>query len=265
MTYISSLEIPAGRYGLGQVVRAELTKIASLRSTLWTLIVTVVGTLGVTVLATSSVAHQHNHNFYQGFDPTNQALTGLALATLAIGVFGVLAVTGEYGTGTIRSSLAAAPRRPLLLVGKILVVGAIALVVGEVLIFAAFWLGQAVLSAGGAPTAALDQPGVLRAVTLSGACLALLGLLGLGLGVIIRHTAGAMAAFVAVTFLVPVLLQQVPGTPSRFTPLGILANSVSAVRHQEGQVSAPVGFLLMILYCVVVLGIGAACIARRDA
>jgi ABC-2 type transport system permease protein len=264
VTYVTSLEMPTGRYGLRNVVRSELTKIASLRSTIWTLLVTAVGTLAVTILATNSVSH-HNHAWYQGFDPTNQALTGLALGTLAIGVFGVLAVSGEYGTGTIRSSLSAAPRRPLLLLGKALVVGGIALAVGEVLVFASFWIGQAVLSAGGAPTATLSQAGVLRAVALSGAFLSLLGLMGLGLGVIIRHTAGAMAAFVGITFLLPVLLQRIPGTPSRYTPVGILANSVSAVMPQSNQLSAPTGFLLMILYCTVILGLGAVLIARRDA
>jgi hypothetical protein len=263
MTYTTALAMPTGRYGLSQVVRSELTKIRTLRSTFWTLLVTVVGTLAVTVLSTSSVHHGHGSN--PGFDPTNQALTGLALGTLAIGVFGVLVATGEYGTGTIRASLSAAPRRPLLLLGKVIVVGAIALALGEALIFAAFWLGQAVLAGGGAPSTTLSHPGVLRAVSLSGAFLALLGLLALGLGVIIRHTAGAIAAYVGITFLIPVLVQHIPGTPSRFTPVGILANSVSAVVPQSGQVSAPVGFLLMVLYSAVVLGLAAALISRRDA
>jgi ABC-2 type transport system permease protein len=263
MTYLTTLETPDRRYGLGQVVRAEVTKLASLRSTVWIMLVTAVGTLGVTFLATHGLGH-HNPRWYQGFDPTNQSFTGLALGTLAIGVFGVLSVTGEYASGTIRSSLMAAPRRPLLLLGKVLVVGSIALAVGEALAFACFGLGMAVLSAGGAPSAALGQPGVLRAITLSGVCLALLGLLGLGLGVIIRHTAGAVAAYVGITFLLPVLLQKIPGTPSRYTPIGIVANSVSAVVRQPHQVSAPVGLLLMVLYTTVVLGLGAALLVRRD-
>jgi ABC-2 type transport system permease protein len=264
VTYTSTLDMPPDPYGLRQVVRSEFTKIATLRSTLWTLLITALGTIAVTILATHS-AGGHDPQWYQGFDPTSQALSGLALGTLAIGVFGILAVTGEYGSGTIRSSLAAAPRRPLLLVGKVLVVGAIAAVVGEVLTFASFFVGQAVLKGGGAPTATLGHSGVPQAVVLSGAFLALLGLLALGLGVIIRNTAGAMAAYVGVTFLLPLLLQHVAGTPSRYTPVGILANSVSAVVRQPGQVSAPVGLLLMILYCTVILGVGAVLIARRDA
>jgi len=260
VTYISAVEVPGGRYGIRQVVRSELAKMASLRSTFWTLLVTTVGTVGVTILTTANVQHG-----FEDFDPTNSALTGLALATLAIGVFGVLAATGEYGTGTIRASLAAAPRRRLFLVGKVLVVGSIALVVGELLTFASFWIGQAVLSTRGIPSATLGQPGVLRAVALSGAFLALLGLLALGLGVVIRHTAGAMAAYVGITFLLPLLIQHLPGNPVRYTPVGMLANSVSAVLPQSGQVSAPVGLLLMALYTTAVLGLAAVLIARRDA
>ena len=112
---------------------------------------------------------------------------------------------------------------------------------------------------------AVPRPGVLRAVTLSGAFLALLGLVGLGLGVIIRHTAGAIGAYVGLTFLLPLLIQRLPGDPSRYTPVGILANSVSAVTPQGNHVSVPVGFLLMVLYSAVVLGLGAVLIARRDA
>jgi ABC-2 type transport system permease protein len=264
VTYISALEIPTGRYGLRQVLRSEFTKMATLRSTLWTLLVTAVGTIAVTFLSTNGVGH-HNAAWYRGFDPTSQSLSGLALGALAIGVFGALAATGEYGSGTIRSSLAATPRRPLLLVGKALVVGAVALVLGEVLMFAAFGIGQAVLSNSGAPSATLGQPGVLRAVGLSGASLALLGLLGLALGVIIRHTAGAIAAYVGITFLLPALLQHVPGMPSRFTPVGILAQSVTAVVPQQGQLHPVVGFCLIIGYCAVLLGLASALIVRRDA
>jgi ABC-2 type transport system permease protein len=265
MTDLISLPAPGGGgYGLKQVMRGELTKVASLRSTFWTLLVTVVGTLGVTILAVHGATHR-SPTWYQGFDPTNQSLTGLALATLAIGVLGALAATGEYGTGTIRSSLAAAPRRGLFLAGKVAVVGVIALLVGELLTFSSFTVGQGILSAGGAPSASLGQPGVLRAVVLSGAAIALLGLLGLGLGVIVRHTAGAIGSYVGVTFLLPLLIQPLPGNPTRFTPVGILANSVSTVVHQSDQASPWLGLALLVLYSAVVLSIGAALIIRRDA
>jgi ABC-2 type transport system permease protein len=264
MTTQWALEAPARRYGLKQVLSAELTKLTTLRSTVWTLAVTVLGTFAVTILATNGVGH-HDAAWYQGFDATNQSLTGLALGTLAIGVLGVLAATGEYGTGTIRSSLAATPRRPLFLLGKVLVVGAVALVVGEVLTFSSFWIGQAVLLSGGAPSASLGDPGVLRAVMLSGAFLALVALVGLALGVIIRHTAGAIAVFVGVAFLLPVILQRLPDHLARFTPLQILANSVASTVPNPDQLSAWTGFSLMILYTVVLLGVAAVLLVRRDA
>ena len=187
------IDIPSparNRYGTAQAVRAEFTKLPSLRSTTWTLAAVVAGTLLVTVLATNSI-HSPRAWCVRAFDPTNQSLTGLALGSLAIGVLGVLVITGEYGSGTIRSSLAATPRRPLFLVAKVVVIAAISLVVGEVLTFACFFLGRTILS-GRTPTATLGQPGVAEALVLSGAYLALLGMFGLGLGVIIRNTAGAI-------------------------------------------------------------------------
>jgi ABC-2 type transport system permease protein len=253
-------------YGIRQSVRAEVTKLASVRSTTWTLLATIVGTLAVTVLATKGIHHQGGGRHDSGFDPTNQSLAGIALGQLTIGVLGVLMMTGEYGSGTIRSSLAATPRRPLLLGAKTLVIGAISLVVGEILTFACFFLGQAMLS-GQAPVATIGQPGVARAVLLTGAYLALLGMFGLGLGVIIRHSAGAIAAFVGSTLLLPVLLQPLAadGNPARFTPEAILANSVAAVVPQSGQLSSTVGFLLMGGYCAVALAVGALLLVRRDA
>jgi hypothetical protein len=262
-TLAPSTLTPSGphRYGPAQAVRAEFAKLRTLRSTKWTLLVVVVGSLLVTFLATNNIRGRG-----RGFDSTNHSLTGLALGSLAIGVLGVLAITGEYGSGTIRSSLAATPRRPLFLAGKAIVVGAVTLVVGEIMTFACFFLGQGILS-GHAPTATLGQGGVAEALVLSGAYLALLGLFGLGLGLIIRNTAGALTAFVGLTFLLPVVLQPLNqhGNPSRFAPEQILANSVAAVVHQPGQLSPATGFLWMVFYCALVLVVGTMLLAGRDA
>jgi ABC-2 type transport system permease protein len=251
------------RAGLHQAMRAEWTKLASLRSTRWTLLVTAVGTLLVTYLSTHGALH-HPRGWYQGFDPTNQSMAGLALASLAIGVLGVLVISGEYGTGTIRSSLAAMPRRGVLLTAKVVVVGLCTLVIGEVLSFAAFFEGQAVLS-GGAPTASLGQPGVLRTVALSGAFLALFSLLGLGLGTVIRHTAGAIAVFAGFTMLAPILLHSISESTAHYAPELIFANSVAAVAPQGEALSVTIGVVVMLAYCAVSLGLGAVLLHRRDA
>jgi ABC-2 type transport system permease protein len=252
------------RAGLPQTMRAEWTKLASLRSTRWTLLITAAGTFLVTFLVTHGASHHPKGWYQQGFDPTNESLAGLAIGSLALGVLGIMAISGEYGTGTIRSSLAAMPRRGVLLTAKIAVAGLSTLAIGEVLSFLCFFEGQTVLS-GGAPRASLGQPGVLRAVALSGAFLALFALLGLGIGTVIRHTAGAIAVFAGVTFLVPILFNSISHGIARFAPELIFANSIAAVDRQSNSLSVTIGVVLMLSYCAAALGLGALLLDRRDA
>ena len=129
------------------------------------------------------------------FDPTKNSFVGLAIGQLIMATFGALAITSEFSSGMIRATLAAVPDRPLLLAAKAAVVGAVALAAGEILAFAGFLAGQAAV-ASPAPHATLGQPGVLRAVLMAGAYLCVIALIGLGLGAIIRHTAGAIGAAV---------------------------------------------------------------------
>jgi ABC-2 type transport system permease protein len=251
------------RAGLRQTLRAEWTKLVSLRSTRWTLLITVAGALLVTFLSTHSALH-HSRAWYDGFDPTNESMAGLAIGSLTLGILGVLAMSGEYGSGTIRSSLAAMPRRGVLLTAKVVLVGLGTLVIGEALSFIVFFEGQAVLS-GGAPTASLGQPGVFRTVALSGAFLALFALLGLAIGTVIRHTAGAIAVFAGCTLLASILLSSISESIARFAPELIFANSVAAVVPQAHALSATLGVVLMLSYCGVALGLGALLLNRRDA
>jgi ABC-2 type transport system permease protein len=272
MTTAVTIELPtaagqggaAGHAGLRQAMRAEWRKLASLRSMKWSLFVTLAATLLVTYLSTNGAGH-HNRQWYQGFDPTNTALSGLAVGSLVVGVIGVLAVTGEYSSGTIRSSLAATPRRDVFFLAKVIDMALLAVLIGMVLSLASFFVGQAILSGNGAPSATLSDPGVLRALLESGAFLALLALFGVGIGAIIRHSAGAIAAFVGCTLLSSILLQRVPGNPGRFTPDMIYANSVGAVVRVEGALNSTTGFAYMALYTVVALSVGALVLSRRDA
>src|SRR6516164_8846705 len=174
-------------YGFRTVAQMEWLKLRSVRSTWWTLLVFAAGMIGLSVLV---MIHQHwvtmSAADRASFDPTNDSFAGLAIGQLALGVLGVLAVTSEFSSGMIRATFAAAPRRPLVLAAKAAVLTAVTLVTGEILAFAAFWAGEAVLRAP-APHAALAQPGVLRAVLMAGAYPALIALIGLGLGALIRH------------------------------------------------------------------------------
>lgn len=253
----------ARRYGLRQACRAERAKLFSIRSTRWTLFVTVAGTLVVTALSTSSAAHRQPGS-YQGFDPTNQSMSGLAIGALAIGVLGALAFTSEYGSGTIRSSMAATPRRLEFLLAKLIVVGLLALAVGEVLTFSCFGLGHLILGSSPVPAWNLTEPGVMRAVVGSGIAIGLLGLMGAAIGAAVRRTAGALGAYVALLFLLPLLLTKMGGNLPRFTPLIIIANTIAAAAPPGGSVSPDLGFALLGCYTLLLAFLAAVVVTRRD-
>jgi ABC-2 type transport system permease protein len=261
---VTTPALPVGRYRVRNVMRAEVAKILSLPSTLWMLIISVAGSGLVTFLSTNSALH-HSPDWYQGFDATQTALIGLLIPALILGVFGALTLTSEYASGSIRVSMAATPRRPLLLAAKLSVAAIAVFAVAEALSFASFWFGQAVLSGGGAPSAHLGQPGVLRAVLLSGVCVALLALLSFGLGLIFRSTAGALAGYAGVAFVLPLILRAMPGREFRYAPTSILTNSVMTTVNGIERLSPTIGLLLMISYTVAVLVAGAIIFVRRDA
>jgi hypothetical protein len=264
MTLTATLDVSGPRAGLRQAVKAERAKLLTLRSTTWALLITLVGAIAVTFLATHGARPQRGEAAAQGFDPTNTALAGLALASLVVGILGILSMTGEYASGTIRSSLAAMPRRGVFFGAKVIVLAAFSLAVGLVVSFMSFFEGQAVLS-GGAPTATLGDPNVLGALLGSAGFLALGALFGLGIGAIIRHSAGAIATFVGCTLLLPVLVHNVPGNPGRFMPVMLLGNSVAAVVPLNNALSGRTAFLLMALYTAATLAVAAVVVARRDA
>jgi ABC-2 type transport system permease protein len=258
-----------GHYGFRTVAEMEWLKLRSVRSTWWTLLVFAAGMIGLSVLV---MTHQHWATMSAAdrasFDPTNNSFAGLVIGQLAIGVLGVLAVTSEYSSGMIRATFAAAPRRPLVLAAKAAVVAAVTLVAGEILAFVAFGIGQAVLKSP-APHATLGQPGVLRAVLLAGVYPALIGLIGLGLGVLIRHTAGAISAVVGVLFVLPLILvplgTSIQNSVGQFMPMLIAENSLTAVKPVAHSLSPGVGFAMLCAYAAAALAAGGWALARRDA
>jgi ABC-2 type transport system permease protein len=264
-TTTSPARISGGRYGFPQVARMEWIKLRSLRSSGWILLATLAGMigLGVLVMANTRVPSAADR---ASFDPTNNVLAGVALGQLLVGVLGVLAMTSEYSSGMIRSTLAAVPPRPLVLAAKAAVLGVVTLGVGEVVTFVAFLAGRAVLDPA-VPHPSFGQPGVLRAVVMSAVYLALVGMMGLGLGAITRHTAGGIAALVGVLFVVPVLLAGVARGPAiaKFFPTFIAGNSLGVAKPVAGMLSPWTGFALLWVYVALMLGTGAWLLARRDA
>jgi ABC-2 type transport system permease protein len=199
------------------------------------------------------------------FDPVNNVLAGVVLGQLVIGLMAVLAVTAEYSSGSIKSTLAAVPNRRMMLAAKAAVVGLVSLVVGELVTFVTFFAGTMAM-AGGVPHPSLGDPGVLRAVVLSGAYLAMVGLIGVGLGAAIRHSAAAIGALVGLFFVLPTLLAGLTGTTvSKFLPTWIFSSSLGVSKEVSGVLTPWAGFAVLCLYVVAALGIGGWLLTRRDA
>jgi len=192
MSTLTARRVELGSGGVTQlsVINAEWIKLRSLRSTWYSLLATVVIIVGLGTLFSSLRAHRFGQEDRFGFDPTLVSLRGVFLAQLAIGVLGVLVITGEYSTGMIRSSLAAVPHRTAVLIAKALVFAVIAFIVTQTAAFAAFLLGQQAL-ASTHRQASLSTPGAERAILGAGLYLTLIGLFAVGLGFLIRSTAGA--------------------------------------------------------------------------
>ncbi len=267
--------LPSGRYRFSGALRSEWTKIRTVRSTAWCVLATVVFGIGIGILASASEASRWRNGGVINtllFDPTSVSLTGLLFGQLAIGVLGVLTMSAEYGSGSIRATLAAIPRRPVVLGAKAVVCGVVALVVSEAVSFAAFFVGQAIM-AGSAPTATLSDHDVLRAVVGGGLFLTLLGLFALGLATIIRHTAGSITTFVAILLILPLVDSAFPakiGWPiGRYLPAEIGSAMTSTTlqgAHANFLPSFPFwhGFALMCAYAVGALVIGGVLMVRRD-
>jgi hypothetical protein len=242
----------------------EWIKLRSLRSTWWALLLVVVAmvSMGVVTMANTKVPSADKA---ASFDPTNNVLAGVAVGQLVIGVIGVLSITGEYASGSIRSTLAAIPRRPLVLPAKAAVLGVPTLVAGEAVSLVAFFAGRAALHPA-VPHPSLDQPGVLRAVLLSGAYLALVGLMGLGIGALTRHTASAIGALVGLLFVLPALLAGLTGVRiAKYFPTMIAGNSLAVTKAVDGMLSPWAGLGVLCVYVVLVLGAGGWLLTRRDA
>lgn len=259
------------RVTLPRVVRSEWSKFWSLRSSYYALGGMVLAMVGFGALFSAVTASQYPKMTHQQqllLDPAQLSLRGYFIAQLVVGVFGVLVVTGEYGTGMIRSSLAAAPRRWPVLVGKAIVFAAVALIATEIAAFAAFFVGQAFLDSqhiGTTPAA----DGVLRSVVGTGLYLTVVGLIGTGIGFALRSTAGAMATLFGLLLVLPVLGEALPSdwgdkiNPYLPTNAG---QQLLAVHPAAGAALSPWGgFAVFCGYALAALLLGGYLLRRRDA
>ena len=196
---------------IGDLAWSEWIKLRTLRSSWWTLLAAVIAMTGFGGLLSAAYARHLTLASRSSLDPASYSLSGFFLAQLAIGVLGVLVMTGEYATGSIHSTLAAAPQRLAVLAAKAGVFTAVAFAAGLASSFAAFFLGQAIFASKGIH-AHLGDPGTLRPVFGGALYLAVFGLLALGIGALARRTAGGIAALIVLTIFVPVAAGALPAS-----------------------------------------------------
>jgi ABC-2 type transport system permease protein len=249
------------------VARSEWTKLRSVRSTYWTILAAAAAMIGLAGLISAVFVNRYNHlnpADKASFHPVAFSLSGIFLAQLAIGVLGVLVITAEYSTGSIRSTLAATPQRRTVLGAKAAVFAAVTAVVGIAASFGAFFVGQAILSGKGIE-AHIGDPGALRAVVGAGLYLAVLGLLALGLGTLIRHSAGAIASLFGLRFVLPGIVSALPTSWDRAISPYLPSNAGQALigaGHGGSDLLSPwVGFAVFCAYAVA----AGIMLRRRDA
>jgi ABC-2 type transport system permease protein len=250
-------------------LRSEWTKLYSLRSTRYALLATAVMTIGFGLIAsavtvsrwaTMSVADKAS------FNPLTTSLLGVRFGVLAIGVLGVLLITGEYSTGMIRSTMTAVPKRLPVLWGKAGVYALVALAISVPATFIAFFAGQAILS-GQNLQIAFSHAGVPGAILGAAGYLTLTGLFAMGLGAILRSTAGGIATFAAVMFVIPPLVGILPSSVANsITPY--LPNSAGEAMMQIGHhahtLSPAAGLAVFAGYAAVAIGAAAVLLVKRD-
>lgn len=253
-----------------RVLRSEWTKLRTQPAAVWTLLAAIITAAGFGVLYSlvRETRPPHGAAAIASFDPAAISLSGVQLAQIAVGVLGVLLITAEYGTGLIRVTFAAVPRRLPVLWSKAVLVAVAALVISLPAVFIAFAGGQSILARAHL-SVALGAPGVTRAVIGSALYMTVAALLGLGLGALLRSTALGIAALFGLLFGIQILAGLLPGsaaqTVTKFLP-GPAGQAVTTVHPDPASSLAPwTGLGVFALWAAVLLIAAALRMRRGDA
>jgi hypothetical protein len=253
------------------VARSEWTKFVTLRSTIWSLAVGIVLTILFPVLFSLVTASRWSHmsaSDRAGRHPLDIALAGVNVAQLAIAVLGVLVITGEYSTGMIRSTLIAVPKRLPVLWAKVVVYALVSFLLMVPSVVIAFFASQAILAGHHILQISFGAPGVARAVIGGALYVTLVGIFALGLGAIVRNTAGGIATFVGIFFVIPPLMDVLPSNWNNAISQYLPSNAgrqLFALRHAAHTLTPLAGGLLMVAYCAAAILVAAILFLRRDA
>jgi ABC-2 type transport system permease protein len=261
-----------GRVTQARVARSEWTKLRSLRSTRWSLLAATVLTIGLPALFAAILAARWGHLSPQEraghrHRPVEVALAGVNVSQLAIAVLGVLIVSGEYATGMVRASFIAVPSRLPVLWAKTAVYALVAFALMFPSVIAAFFASQAILHRHQILQISFTHPGVARSVIGGAVYLTLVAIFALAIGAIVRNTAGGIATFAAIFFVIPPLLDILPSSwndaVSPYLPSSA-GRSLFQLTHGPHALAPAPGAALLVGYCALVLAIAAVLLVRRD-
>jgi ABC-2 type transport system permease protein len=259
-----------GRVTFPRVVRSEWTKFRSVRSTAWSLAVGLFLTIAFPVLfafVTSSHWGQMSADERASRSPLDIALAGVNVAQLAIAVLGVLVVSAEYSTGSIRSTFTAVPKRLPVLWAKLLDYAVVSFVLMVPAVLVSFFATQAILSRHGILQVSFTAPGIARCVLGGAVYVTLVGIFALAIGAIIRNTAGGIALFAGIFFVLPPLMFTLPQTwnnaISQYLP-SEAGRQIFSLQHGEHTLRPFTGGLVFAGYCVVAIVVAAYLLRRRD-
>jgi ABC-2 type transport system permease protein len=259
-----------GKVTQARVIVSEWTKLRSLRSTRWSFLVAVLFTIGLPCLfgaVTSS--HWGSMSPHEQADrhPLDIALAGVNLSQLAIGVLGVLVITGEYSTGMIRASMTAVPKRLPVLWAKIAVYATVSFLLMLPSVLIAFFASQAIVSHHQPLDISFSAHGVARSVIGGALYLMVIGIFTLGIGAITRSTAGGISAFAGIMFVIPPLMNVLPTSWNNAISPYLPSNAGRAVfslTHGSDSLAPWPGFALFCGYAILSIAIAAVLLLRRD-
>jgi hypothetical protein len=259
-----------GRVRFAGVLLSEWTKLRSVRSTAWSLAAGFLLTIAFPIifaLVTRTHWSSMSPGDRAGRHPLDIALAGVNVAQLAIAVLGVLLISAEYSTGSIRSTLTAVPRRLPVLWAKLIDYAVLSFVLMVPAVLVSFFASQAIVDTIRPLRISFSDPGVARAMLGGALYVVLVGIFALAIGAIVRNTAGGIAAFAAIFFVLPPLMFTLPtswnNAISQYLP-SEAGRQVFALHHAAHTLTPLTGGLVLAAYCAVAIVIAAVLLARRD-
>jgi ABC-type transport system involved in multi-copper enzyme maturation permease subunit len=263
---------PTHQPGFTDLLRSEWTKFKTLRSTWWSLGTMIAVSLGVSIAATSAFTATYDNLGAADKTRFQNDTIGLLLqpgsqfGQLAIAVLGVLLIASEFSTGMIRSTVLAAPRRTPVLAAKAVVLGAVVFVLAEVIAWANFLIGSAIVRKHA--TVTLSTPGTLRAILGFGLVMSLTAIIALAIGALMRHTAGAISVALGTSLVVPGLLGLIPGSLGQHLSQAMPESAGQLIMDRTLDPGTPYGqwggLAIIVAWTVGLMALAFISIKRRD-